>query len=79
MTDFKTYRFPKTLVHGQVYSIPMPLDKNGNGPVPPDETVITYYEVWDQVCNEICRCRSEDDANLIVELINQYWDHKNGY
>lgn len=59
-----------TDIHGTVYSIPMPLNKDGMGPADPDETVLTTYQVWDQVCQVICTCANEDDAKMIAELIN---------
>lgn len=71
--------FPKTLIHGPVYSIMMPLDKDGNGPCEESEASVIYYEVWDQVCNTICQCRSKQDAERIAELINADTEWERGW
>lgn len=60
----------KTLIHGNAYCIAMPLNKDGYGPVTVEDTVITKFCVWDQVCNEIAVCSQEEDAKAIAELIN---------
>jgi len=63
----------RTNIHGLVYAIGMPLNKDGMGPASPEETVVTRYQVWDQVCQVICECDNEDDATAIAALINVYW------
>ena len=60
----------KTLIHGRVSAVEMPLDAYGNGPATEEDTVIVKWEVWDQVCQTICVCRHREDAEGIVDLLN---------
>lgn len=59
-----------TDIHGEVFAIIMPLNADGNGPCDEAEASVITWEVWDQVCQVICSCRSEEDARYIAELIN---------
>lgn len=69
--------YHKTLIHGPAYAIIMPVDKNGDGPCDVIDANFVYWEVWDQVCNVICRCNDKHDAKRIAELINldDEWPH----
>lgn len=64
----------KTLIHGNAYSIHIPITKDGHGPASPDETAFHTWEVWDQVCQTVCTCYNEEDARTIAQLINT-WGH----
>lgn len=59
-----------TDIHGTVFAIYMPLDKDYRGPVPDDEVVYHTWEVWDDVNQTICSCRDKDDAVFIASCIN---------
>lgn len=61
-----------TPMEGPCFMVPMPLNKDFNGPEQnPEAVVLTVYEVWDQVFNNICQCKYEGDAELIARLLNQ--------
>jgi len=53
-----------------VYYLPMPVNKDGNGPSGDDDTVRVLHEVWDPHCNTICEAPTEELARFIVDCIN---------
>lgn len=48
------------------YYMPMPVNKDGNGPAEPDETVAVLHEVWDNMMQTVCTCPSEDMARRVA-------------
>lgn len=70
----KVFRYTKTDIHYPTYQIYMPLNKDGHGPASPEETTLETWEVWDQVCQCICKCNSKEDAAYIARLINHDMD-----
>jgi len=52
------------------YYMPMPVTADGNGPADQDETVATLHEVWDGICNIVCRCENEAIAVHIAATLN---------
>lgn len=44
---------------GPFYYMPMPINKDGNGPAEAGDTVSVLHEVWDAHCNTVCLCSSE--------------------
>lgn len=54
-----------------VFVMPMPLDKDGNGPAGSDETVMTEFQVWGCDSQLVCTAASRETADLIASLLNQ--------
>lgn len=59
-----------TEFYGPVFVMDMPLNAEGHGPADPEDTVLTRFEVWDQICHCICVCMNRGDAELIADLLN---------
>jgi hypothetical protein len=51
------------------YYMPMPVNKDGNGPSEPHETVRTLHEVWDAHCSTFCECGSEVVARWTATML----------
>jgi hypothetical protein len=51
---------------GPFYYMPIPVDKDGNGPCYADAVVNVEHEVWDGNCATVCRCADEATARWIV-------------
>lgn len=63
-----------TKLHDELLAIyvPMPVDKNGNGPADRPRTARTEHQVWDAATNEtICTARDETAARRIVEALSR--------
>jgi hypothetical protein len=58
------------------YLIPMPLDKNGDGPADPKETVRTVYEIWNDNFETACICSNFKAAKYMLHLksLQEYED-----
>jgi hypothetical protein len=58
------------------YLIPMPLNKDGDGPADPEETVKTVYEIWDNNLEAICTCSNLKAARYMLHLksLQEYED-----
>lgn len=61
-----TYYPPFIVVH-------MPLNKDGNGPASPEETVKVVWEVWDSACQTVSVHDHGDDAlTAQAKITRQY-------
>jgi len=49
----------------------MPVNAEGNGPVPRDEASEILHQVWDDTFSTVAECRSEDFARRIARLLNE--------
>lgn len=57
--------------------IPMPVNKNGNGPeMVPDKIVKTVFEIWDSTNQTVAICYNKDMANNITSLLNNNYETK---
>lgn len=52
-------------------AIPMPIDRDGNGPVDPTVTITTLQEVWDGTHATVCSCFDVETAQFIAKLLNE--------
>lgn len=52
------------------YYMPMPVNKDGNGPADADDTARTLHEVWDDACLTVCTCADEATARHIAAALN---------
>lgn len=58
--------------------VPMPVDKDGNGPIVPESAAFrTIHEVWDGANITVCECSDKEAAMLIAKLLEE-WNEKRG-
>lgn len=50
--------------------VPMPIDKDGNGPADGDDVYRVIHEVWDGNCATVCECHDEAMARWVADQLN---------
>lgn len=60
------------MIERRFFVVPMPLDKNGNGPADRRDAVRWQYEVWDGLTNlAIASFDTRDEANQLAPLADK--------
>lgn len=54
------------------YYLPMPVNKDGNGPADEADTHRIVHEVWDGNCATVCECRDEATARWVAEQLTAH-------
>ena len=51
--------------------VPMPINKDGNGPADGDDVYRVIHEVWDGNCATVCECHDEATARWVADQLNR--------
>lgn len=57
------------------FYMPLPVNKEGKGPVPMEEAHEIIHEIWDVCAVTVVICRDEEMARRIVEFLNSTSDN----
>lgn len=63
MTDFN--------IDHPVFVVPMPINRDGEGPASSKDTVAIRYDVWDQSFSLLAEFRTEKEAKEFVKRVNE--------